>query len=143
MWSSSVPPPAELILRRFARLGVRLAWNVPAAVDRAIVEAVLLVRRRHTAQRCLAWELEHGDLGLHIKRATGLEHEHLHPFHRQCVSGLSAARAGADDDDIVGVSEFFCGNEGHGFGVLRMRPRGLKPNGFAAFMVDSTHFEGS
>lgn len=115
-------PPAEL--RSFAGVRVGLARDLPAAVNRAVVETVRLVRRGHTAQRRLTWQLEHRRLGLWIEAAARLQHQHLQPRHGQRVSGLAAASAGADDDDVVGSLQLIGLNDGHGAGRKR---RGVKP----------------
>ena len=131
----ALPPPLELIRRFRVRIGVRLARDFPAAVDRAIVEAVLLVRRGHAPQRSLARQLKHGHLGGRIKRTARFEHEHLHAFHGQRVGRLAAARAGADDDDVVRILKCVWRDDWHGIEsgksgaacAMRCRLRHAKP----------------
>ena len=68
----ALPPPAELARSVLVRIRVRLTRNVPTAVDGAIVEPVLLVRRLFTTQGRVARQLQHCHLALHIKGAPRL-----------------------------------------------------------------------
>ncbi len=94
-------PPPEALLFVFRCVRVRLARNLPAALDGGIVEAEFLVGRRRAAQRRLVGRVEHRRLGLGHVVAARFEHQDLRAVHRERVRRLAARRAGADDDHVV------------------------------------------
>ena len=94
------PPPEALVLV-FRGVRIRLARDLPAALDGGIVEAEFLVGRRRAAQRRLVGRVEHRRLGLGHVVAARFEHQDLRAVHRERVGRLAARCAGADDDHVV------------------------------------------
>jgi len=93
-------PPPELTQRIIAGARVRLARNLPAAIDRGIVEAEGFVGRAFAAQRRHEGRVKHRCFAIRGIAAAGFEHQHLHAFERQRVGRLPARGAGADDNHV-------------------------------------------
>ncbi len=117
----SRPPPGEVAAPLVRDGDIGLAGYIPAAVHRRVVEALVLVRSIGTAERCHVRRLKHRALGGRCVPAAGLEHQHAHTLHAQGVSRLSAARAGPDDDDVVGAALGACRHEWHRSMLLRLK----------------------
>ena len=109
-------PPVETLLGVGRSLGVRLPRNLPAAVDGRIMETERFLTCAHGTQGRIGLGLEHRGLGDRVVIATSLEHEDLHAVHGERVGGLTAARAGTDDDHVIGRLQVFFGDDGHGDG---------------------------
>jgi hypothetical protein len=80
------------------------------------MEAEGLLTRAHAEQGRVGLGLEHRGLGDRVVIATGLEHEDLHAVHGERVGGLTAARAGTDDDHVIGGLQVFFSDDSHGDG---------------------------
>ena len=107
-------PPVETLLGVGRSLGIRLAGDFPTTIDRRVVEAERLLARAHAEQGRVGLGLEHRGLGDRVVIATGLEHEDLHAVHGERVGGLTAARAGTDDDHVIVGLQVFFGDDSHG-----------------------------
>ena len=108
-------PPFETSARVGARLHVRFARHLPAAVNGCVVEAEGLVRSGGFTQRGLIRCVKHRGLSERVVVAARFEHENARALHGERISRLSARGSRADDNDVVlPLRRSLCVDERHG-----------------------------